>query len=260
MFVLFWLYFDCVNVLFDVLCEWILIIDGVMGMMIQCYGLQEQDYCGECFVGGYDYVYGFGCDYVVFEGYDLKGNNDLLLLICLQIVVDIYIVYLLVGVDLVEINMFNVILVSQVDYYLEYLVYELNKVGVVVVCVCCDVVEVIMLDKLCFVIGVIGFISCIVLISLDVNDFGFCNISFDELCDIYCEVIEGLIDGGVDIFMVEIIFDMFNVKVVLYVLEEVFDVCGVWLLVMIFGIIIDVFGCILFGQIVEVFYVLFVYV
>lgn len=256
MIILFWFYFECVVKFQVVLCECILIFDGGMGIMLQGYQLDELVFCGECFVGGYDSMYMY--DY--FGVCDLKGNNDLFMLIQLDIICGVYIVYLEVGVDLVEINIFNFICISQVDYYFEYFVYEFNCVGVVLVCVVCDVMEVKMLYKLCFVIGVFGFISCIVLLLLDVNDLGFCNVSFEEFVVNYIELVCGLIDGGVDLIMVEMIFDMFNVKVVLFVLVELFCECGGWLLVMIFGIIIDCFGCIFLGQIVEVFYYLVQYV
>lgn len=213
--------------------------------MIQSYKLEEVDYCGECFV-----------DWLS----DVKGNNDFLLLSCLDVIQVIEKVYFDVGVDIFEINIFNVIQVFQVDYGMQLLVYEFNVEGVCLVCQVVDVKIVEILDKLCFVVGVFGLISCICLIFLDVNNFGYCNVIFDELVENYVEVICGLIEGGVDLILIEIIFDIFNVKVVIFVVQGVFEEFGVELLIMIFGIIIDVFGCILLGQIIEVFWNLVWYV
>lgn len=102
-------------------------------------------------------------------------------------------------------------------------------------------------DKFCFVVGVFGLINCIVLILFDVNDLGKCNVIFDEFVEVYSEFIEVFIEGGVDLIMFEIIFDIFNVKVVVYVVELVFEKLGILLFVMVFGMIIDVLGCMLFG-------------
>ena len=108
-----WLHPDRANALLDALRERILIIDGAMGTMIQRHGLQEQDYRGERFAGGYDHAHGPGCDHAAPEGHDLKGNNDLLLLTRPQIVADIHTAYLEAGADLVETNTFNATSVSQ---------------------------------------------------------------------------------------------------------------------------------------------------
>lgn len=135
-----WLHPERANALLDALRERILIIDGAMGTMIQRHGLQEDDYRGERFAGGYDHSHGPGCDHGTPEGHDLKGNNDLLLLTRPQIVADIHTAYLEAGADLVETNTFNATSVSQADYHLEHLVYELNKAGAAVARTCCDAV------------------------------------------------------------------------------------------------------------------------
>ncbi|KAG1321436.1 hypothetical protein G6F63_013785 [Rhizopus arrhizus] len=197
-----WLHPDRANALLDALRERILIIDGAMGTMIQRHGLQEDDYRGERFAGGYDHAHGPGCDHGVPEGHDLKGNNDLLLLTRPEVIADIHTAYLEAGADLVETNTFNATSVSQADYHLQHLVYELNKAGAAVARACCDAVEATTPDKPRFVIGVIGPTSRTASISPDVNDPGFRNTSFDELRDTYREAIEGLIDGGADPLMV----------------------------------------------------------
>ena len=210
-----WLHPDRANALLDALRERILIIDGAMGTMIQRHGLQEDDYRGERFAGGYDHAHGPGCDHGAPEGHDLKGNNDLLLLTRPQIIADIHTAYLEAGADLVETNTFNATSVSQADYHLEHLVYELNKAGAAVARACCDAVAATTPGKPRFVIGVIGPTSRTASISPDVNDPGFRNTSFDELRDTYREAIEGLDRRGADTLMVETIFDTLNAKAAL---------------------------------------------
>lgn len=122
---------------------------------------------------------------------------------------------------------------------MEYFVEELNFESVKFVCVVCDDVEVKDEGCMCYVVGILGFMNCMVFIFLDVNDLVFWNVFFDDLCEIYKVVLLVLVRGGVDIFMVEMIFDMLNVKVVFFVIEEVYDELGFCLLIMIFGIIID---------------------
>ncbi|KOQ64612.1 homocysteine S-methyltransferase family protein [Stenotrophomonas maltophilia] len=249
-----WLHPDRANALLDALRERILIIDGAMGTMIQRHGLQEDDYRGERFAGGYDHAHGPGCDHGTPEGHDLKGNNDLLLLTRPQVIADIHTAYLDAGADLVETNTFNATSVSQADYHLEHLVYELNKAGAAVARACCDAVAAATPGKPRFVIGVIGPTSRTASISPDVNDPGFRNTSFDELRDTYREAIEGLIDGGADTLMVETIFDTLNAKAALYALEEAFDARGARLPVMISGTITDASGRTLSGQTAEAFH------
>ena len=250
-----WLHPQRVESLLAALRDRILIIDGAMGTMIQRHGLQEADYRGERFAGGYDHAHGPGCDHGgTPEGHDLKGNNDLLLLTRPEVIAGIHTAYLEAGADLVETNTFNATSVSQADYHLEHLVYELNKAGAAVARACCDAVEATTPDKPRFVIGVIGPTSRTASISPDVNDPGFRNTSFDELRDTYREAIEGLIDGGADTLMVETIFDTLNAKAALYALEEAFDARGARLPVMISGTITDASGRTLSGQTADAFH------
>ena len=247
-----WLHPGRVEKLLRALSERILVIDGAMGTMIQRHELQEADYRGERFAGGFDsahaHVHGEGC------GHDLKGNNDLLLLTRPEIIADIHTAYLEAGADMVETNTFNATSVSQADYHLEHLVYELNKAGAQVARQCCDAVEATTPDKPRFVIGVLGPTSRTASISPDVNDPGFRNTSFDELRETYREAINGLIDGGADVVMVETIFDTLNAKAALFAIEEVFDERGARLPVMISGTITDASGRTLSGQTAEAFY------
>lgn len=245
-----WLKPDRVAKLESALAERILIIDGAMGTMIQRHDLQEADYRGERFAGGFDstHVHGEQC------GHDLKGNNDLLLLSKPEVIAGVHTAYLEAGADLVETNTFNATSISQADYHLEHLVYELNKEGARVARACCDAVEAATPQKPRFVIGVLGPTSRTASISPDVNDPGFRNTSFDELRGTYREAVEGLIDGGADVIMVETIFDTLNAKAALFAIEEVFDARGGRLPVMISGTITDASGRTLSGQTAEAFY------
>ncbi|WP_296246163.1 homocysteine S-methyltransferase family protein [uncultured Stenotrophomonas sp.] len=245
-----WLHPERVDKLLGALAKRILIIDGAMGTMIQRHRLEEDDYRGARFSGGFDsqHAHGAGC------GHDLKGNNDLLLLTRPDVIAGIHSAYLDAGADLLETNTFNATSVSQADYHLEHLVYELNNAGAQIARQCCDAVEATTPDKPRFVIGVLGPTSRTASISPDVNDPGFRNTSFDELRATYREAIDGLIDGGADTLMVETIFDTLNAKAALFAIEEVFDARGGRLPVMISGTITDASGRTLSGQTAEAFY------
>jgi 5-methyltetrahydrofolate--homocysteine methyltransferase len=228
----------------------ILIIDGAMGTMIQSWHLDEPDYRGERFAPGFDSTHEHGptCSH------DLKGNNDLLLLTRPDVIAAVHTAYLEAGADLVETNTFNATSVSQADYHLEHLVYELNREGARLARECCDNVEKKTPDRPRFVIGVLGPTSRTASISPDVNDPGFRNTSFDELRGTYRVAIDGLIDGGADVLMVETIFDTLNAKAALFAIEEAFDARGARLPIMISGTITDKSGRTLSGQTAEAFY------
>src|SRR5687768_12287209 len=249
-----WLKPQRTEALIKALDERILVIDGAMGTMIQRHRLEEADYRGERFAEGYDsaradaHVHGAQC------GHDLKGNNDLLLLSKPEVIADVHTEYLEAGADLVETNTFNATSISQADYHLEHLVYELNKEGARVARACCDAIEAKTPEKPRFVIGVLGPTSRTASISPDVNDPGFRNTSFDELRGTYREAVEGLIDGGADVIMVETIFDTLNAKAALFAIEEVFDNRGGRLPTMVSGTITDASGRTLSGQTAEAFW------
>ena len=232
------------------LAERILVIDGAMGTMIQGYRLEEADYRGERFAGGFDSLQpGDGGEH------DLKGNNDLLSLSRPDIIAAVHDAYLAAGADLVETNTFNSTAVSQSDYHLQHLVRELNLEGARLARSRCDAAEAATPGRPRFVIGVIGPTSRIASISPDVNDPGFRNTSFDALREDYRVAIDGLIDGGADILMVETIFDTLNAKAALYAIEEAFDARGARLPVMISGTITDASGRTLSGQTAEAFHI-----
>ena len=228
----------------------ILVIDGAMGTMIQAHRLEEADYRGERFAGGFDSLHpGDG------TGHDLKGNNDLLSLTRPDLISAVHDAYLAAGADLVETNTFNSTAVSQSDYRLQHLVRELNFEGARLARARCDAAEAADPGRPRFVIGVLGPTSRTASISPDVNDPGFRNTSFDALREDYRVAIDGLVDGGADVLMVETIFDTLNAKAALYAIEEAFDARGARLPVMISGTITDASGRTLSGQTAEAFHI-----
>jgi 5-methyltetrahydrofolate--homocysteine methyltransferase len=236
----------------------ILVIDGAMGTMIQRHGLQEADYRGERFAGGYDvlfaaegHAHGAGCGC---ESHDQRGNNDLLTLTRPDIIRDIHRQYLEAGADLVETNTFNSTSISLADYRLQHLVRELNREGARLARIECDAIEARDPAKPRFVIGVLGPTSRTASLSPDVNRPGFRATSFDELAEAYREAAHGLIEGGADILMVETIFDTLNAKAALFAIDDVFESIGARLPVMISGTITDASGRTLSGQTAEAFW------
>ena len=215
----------------------ILILDGAMGSMIQTYKLAEEDYRGERFADWPS---------------DLKGNNDLLCLTQPEIIKSIHAAYLEAGADIVETNTFNATSVSMADYDMQELVYELNVAAASLAREACDAFET--AERPRFVAGVLGPTNRTASISPDVNNPAFRNISFDELKDAYSEALRGLIDGGVDIILVETIFDTLNAKAALFAIEEFFEQQGQKWPVMISGTITDASGRTLSGQTAEAFY------
>ena len=239
------------------LAERILVIDGAMGTMIQRHELDEAGYRGERFAEGYDgthfsegHQHGPGCGCAG----DLKGNNDLLTLTQPGIIRDIHLGYLEAGADLIETNTFNSTRVSQADYKLEHLVTELNREAARLARECCDIVEARDPSKPRFAIGILGPTSRTASISPDVNDPGYRNTSFDELCDNYVEAARALIDGGCDAIMVETVFDTLNAKAALYALELLYEELGERLPIMVSGTITDLSGRTLSGQTAEAFW------
>ncbi|HMK14288.1 MAG TPA: homocysteine S-methyltransferase family protein, partial [Burkholderiales bacterium] len=175
----------------------ILILDGAMGTMIQSYKLAESDYRGNRFAE--------------FPN-DLKGNNDLLTLTQPQIIRDIHSAYLEAGADIIETNTFNSNAPSQADYHLEHLVYELNLGAAKLARDVADEFTIKTPGRPRFVAGALGPTNKTASISPDVNDPGFRNITFDALVAAYSEAVRGLLDGGVDILLIETIFDTLNAK------------------------------------------------
>ena len=216
--------------------ERILILDGAMGSMLQDYRLDEAGYRGARFA---DWPH------------PLKGNNDLLNLSQPQIVEEIHAKYFAAGADMVETNTFNAQTVSMADYGMESLVRELNLAGARLARKAADAYST--PDKPRFVAGAIGPTNRTLSLSPDVNRPGYRAISFDELATAYQEQTEALIEGGVDVLLVETIFDTLNAKACLYAIQDAFSATGKELPIMISGTITDASGRTLSGQTTEAF-------
>jgi 5-methyltetrahydrofolate--homocysteine methyltransferase len=221
----------------QLLNERILIIDGAMGTMIQRHKLSEADYRGERFKDWPS---------------DLKGNNDLLSLTRPEIIKGIHLEYLQAGADIIETNTFNAQKISLADYNMQSLAYELN----VAAATCAkDAVKEFNSTEPKFVAGALGPLNKTLSLSPDVNNPGFRSITFDEAVDAYYEQIKGLVDGGVDIILIETIFDTLNAKAAIFAVKKYFrDVKKEPLPVMISGTITDASGRTLSGQTLEAFY------
>jgi len=225
--------------IYEILKERILVLDGAMGTMIQQYKLSEADYRGERFR---DFPH------------DLKGNNDLLSITQPQIIKEIHRKYLEAGADIIETNTFNSTSVSMADYHMEDLVYELNYQSAKIAKEVCEEFNKLTPEKPRFVAGSLGPTSKTTSLSPDVNNPGYRAITFDELVEAYTEQIRGLVDGGVDILLVETIFDTLNAKAALFAIENFFEKQGKNALpVMVSGTITDASGRTLSGQTAEAF-------
>ena len=211
----------------------ILILDGAMGTMIQRYKLDEAGYRGERFKE---------------HTHDLKGNNDLLVLTQPKVISEIHHAYLEAGADIVETNTFNAQTISQSDYGLEDYAYEMNVAAAKLAREAADTWTAKTPDRPRLVAGAIGPTNRTASISPDVNNPGFRNVSFDELVEAYKTQARGLIDGDVDIILIETIFDTLNAKAAGFAVEEVFDEKGVELPIMISDTITDLSGRNLSGQ------------
>ena len=222
---------DCLN-------ERILIIDGAMGTMIQQYKLEEKDYRGERFANWHT---------------DVKGNNDLLSITQPGIVEAIHLEYLTAGADIIETNTFSSTSIAQADYDMQSLAYELN----VAAATCArNAVRSFAGKDPKFVAGAIGPLNKTLSLSPDVNNPGFRAVTFDEVATAYYEQVRGLVDGGVDVLLIETIFDTLNAKAAIYAIKKYFrDTNKNELPVMISGTITDASGRTLSGQTLEAFYI-----
>jgi 5-methyltetrahydrofolate--homocysteine methyltransferase len=218
----------------DLLAQRILILDGAMGTMIQRHKLQEADYRGERFAD--------------WKGQDLKGNNDLLSLTQPDIIREIHGKYIAAGADIIETNTFNSTTISQADYGLESLVPELNLAAARVAREAADAVA----GRKVFVAGAIGPLNRTLSLSRDVNDPGKREVTFEQVAAAYTEQIAALVAGGVDILLVETIFDTLNAKAALFAIGRFFETHP-RLPVMVSGTITDLSGRTLTGQTVEAF-------
>ncbi len=216
----------------------ILVIDGAMGTMIQRYKLQEEDYRGERFKNWH---------------LDVKGNNDLLCITQPQIITAIHKEYLEAGADIIETNTFSSTTIAMADYEMQEFAYELN----VAAAKCArQAIEEFNTPTPKFIAGAIGPLNKTLSLSPDVNNPGFRALTFDEAVAAYYEQIKGLVDGGVDLILIETIFDTLNAKAAIYAFKKYFrDNKKTELPVMISGTITDASGRTLSGQTLEAFYI-----
>lgn len=221
-----------IEALHSVLTERIMILDGAMGTMIQRLHLEEADFRGTRFVD---------------HRQSLQGNNDLLSITKPDAIAGIHRAFLEAGADIIETNTFNSTSIAQADYALEDAAYELNLAGARLAREVCDKFT----DETArptFVCGAIGPTNRTASVSPDVNDPGFRNIDFETLAAAYREAVCGLLDGGVDLLMVETIFDTLNSKAALFAIDEVLSERNLSVPVMISGTITDKSGRTLTGQ------------
>ena len=224
--------------LYDVIKERILVLDGAMGTMIQSYNLKEEDFRGERFKN---------------YSSSLKGNNDLLSITQPQIISEIHKKYLDSGADILETNTFSSNSISMADYNMEDLVYELNFKSAKIAKKLSNEYSIKDPSKPRFVAGSIGPTNKTASMSPDVSDPGFRAVTFDELVISYTEQIKGLVDGGVDILLLETIFDTLNAKAALFAIDTYMENNKLDIPLMVSGTITDQSGRTLSGQTVNAF-------
>jgi 5-methyltetrahydrofolate--homocysteine methyltransferase len=221
--------------------ERILIIDGAMGTMIQRHKLQEADYRGERFKDWHT---------------DVKGNNDLLSITQPDIIIGIHKQYLEAGADIIETNTFSSTVIAQADYDMQSVAYEMNVASAQCARKAADEYTAKDPAKPRFVAGAIGPLNKTLSLSPDVNNPGYRAVTFDEVAAAYTEQIKGLIEGGVDILLIETIFDTLNAKAAIYAAKKFFRQNKLAELpIMISGTITDASGRTLSGQTLEAFYI-----
>jgi 5-methyltetrahydrofolate--homocysteine methyltransferase len=222
----------------DELKKRVLVMDGAMGSLLQDYKLTEEDYRGEQHKN---------------SRYEQLGNNDILSITRPEIISEIHRRYLEAGADIILTNTFNANRISQSDYNMQHLVYEMNITSARIARKAAD--EYIRENPLkpCFVTGTMGPTNKTLSLSPDVNDPGYRTVHFDDVKNAYREQAEGLIAGGVDILLLETIFDTLNAKAAIFAIEEIFQEKGIRLPLMISGTITDASGRTLSGQTLEAF-------
>lgn len=225
--------------LYELAKQKIIVLDGAMGTMIQRHKLSEEDFRGERYKN---------------HSTSLKGNNDILSITQAEIIKDIHLQYLEAGSDIIETNTFNSQSISMADYQCESEVYDINVAAVK--CAILAREEYYSRNgnsQPKFIAGAIGPTNRTASLSPDVNDPGFRNISFEELVNAYSEQVTALIDGGVDILLVETIFDTLNAKAAFFAILEIFEQKNIQLPLMASGTITDASGRTLSGQTAEAF-------
>jgi 5-methyltetrahydrofolate--homocysteine methyltransferase len=221
----------------EILEKRIAILDGAMGTMIQRFKLSEADYRGERFK-----------DFPK----DVKGNNELLSLTRPDVIRDIHEGYLAAGADLIETNTFGATTIAQEDYAMANLAVDMNRASAALARAACDKFST--PDRPRFAVGALGPTPKTASISPDVNDPGARNVDFETLRKAYYEQTQALVEGGVDVLLVETIFDTLNAKAALFAIEEYFDASGERLPLIISGTVTDASGRILSGQTVTAFW------
>lgn len=223
----------------EILNQRIMILDGAMGTMIQRYKLTEEQYRGDRFAK-FDYP--------------LKGNNDLLVLTQPEIVLAIHREFLEAGADILETNTFNSTTVAMADYHMEDIVTEMNIAAAKLAKQAADEYTAKNPAKPRFVAGAIGPTNRTASLSPDVNNPGFRAITFDELKTAYRQQALALIEGGVDLLLIETVFDTLNAKAALYAVNEIKAEQNLDIPVMVSGTITDNSGRTLSGQTPEAFW------
>ncbi|GAB1440496.1 methionine synthase [Providencia sp.] len=230
---------DKVNQLEQELKKRILVLDGAMGTMIQQHKLSEAEFRGERFADWPS---------------DLKGNNDLLVLTQPEIIREIHSQYFEAGADIVETNTFNSTSIAMADYKMEAISAEINETAARLARECADEWTRKTPEQPRYVAGVLGPTNRTASISPDVNDPAYRNVTFDQLVEAYRESTRSLVKGGVDLIMIETIFDTLNAKAAIFAVETELEALGVELPIMISGTITDASGRTLSGQTTEAFY------
>ena len=224
--------------IYNILKEKILVLDGAMGTMIQDYKFSESDYRGARFKD---------------HPCSVKGNNDLLSLTQPEAIKTIHEKYLEVGADIIETNTFSSTSIGMADYSMESIVYDINFESAKIAKEVALKYSKINPEKPRFVAGSIGPTNRTASMSPDVNDPGFRAVTFDDLVKAYSEQTNALIEGGVDILLIETIFDTLNAKAALFAVDSVLEERNITVPIMISGTITDASGRTLSGQTVEAF-------
>ncbi len=221
--------------------ERILVIDGAMGTMIQRFNLEEPDYRGQHFAN-------WQCD--------VKGNNDLLCLTRPDVIENIHKQYLQAGADIIETNTFNAQRISLADYEMQALARDINLAAASIARKAADEFTAANPSKPRFVAGAIGPMNKTLSLSPDVNNPGYRAVSFDEVKQAYYEQVQALVEGGVDVLLIETIFDTLNAKAAIFAIKQFFHDHNMQELpIMISGTITDASGRTLSGQTLEAFYI-----
>jgi 5-methyltetrahydrofolate--homocysteine methyltransferase len=229
---------DTMSIFLNTLKQRILILDGAMGTEIQNYKLSEKDYRGECFKS---------------HPVNLKGNNDILVLTRPDLIHEIHLNYLESGADIIETNTFNSTSISQSDYQTQDIAYEINLKAAQLAKQAVSTYQTAN-TRDCFVAGSIGPMNKTLSMSPKVEDPSYRSVHFDDVKQAYVTQIQGLIDGGVDLLLIETIFDTHNARAALMACDEVFAAKNVQLPIMLSGTLTDKSGRTLSGQTLSAFH------